>query len=105
MTRTLLQLNYQLKNYDKAIRVGNRAIKGGFATDDNKRLIAQAYYLKGDYKSAQKAEDAIIDAQVALRPAAEGRGAEARAQCLHQDRGCRLHAEGDGAAGQLLPQA
>jgi hypothetical protein len=64
MTRTLLALNYQLKNYDKAIDYGNRAVKGGFATEDNKRLIAQSYYLKGDYKGALKAEDAIVEAQV-----------------------------------------
>jgi tetratricopeptide (TPR) repeat protein len=64
LTRALLALNFQLKNYDKAIEFGQRAIKGGFATEDNKNLVAQAYYLKGDYKDAMKQESALVDAQI-----------------------------------------
>ncbi len=64
LTRALLALNFQIKNYDKAIDFGQRAIKGGFATDDNKNLVAQAYYLKGNYKDSYKIESALIDQQV-----------------------------------------
>ena len=64
LTRALLALNFQVKNYDKAIDFGQRAIKGGFATDDNKNLVAQAYYLKGNYKEALKTESALVDGQI-----------------------------------------
>ncbi|HEX4387050.1 MAG TPA: hypothetical protein VH109_00320 [Steroidobacteraceae bacterium] len=62
--KILLSLNYQLKNYDKAIEFGQQAIKGGFATEEDKNTVAQAYYLKGDWKNAQKAEDALIDTEI-----------------------------------------
>lgn len=48
--RALAQVNYQIKNYDKAVEFGNRAVKDGYADDDMYTLIAQAYYLKADYK-------------------------------------------------------
>jgi tetratricopeptide (TPR) repeat protein len=64
LTRALLALNFQIKNYDKAIDFGQRAIKGGFATDENKNLVAQAYYLKGNFKEALKAESALVDGQI-----------------------------------------
>ena len=62
--KTLLALNYQLKNYDKAIEYGQQAVKGGFANEEDKNTLAQAYYLKGDFKSAFKTEDGIIDAEI-----------------------------------------
>lgn len=49
--RALSQVNYQLKNYPKSLEFGNRAIKGGFADNDIFVLVAQAYYIQGDYKS------------------------------------------------------
>ena len=64
LTRALLALNFQVKNYDKAIEFGQRAIKGGFATEDNKNVVAQAYYLKGNYKEAQKTEEALVDSEI-----------------------------------------
>jgi tetratricopeptide repeat protein len=57
-------MNYQLKNYDKAIEYGNRAIKGGFADDEMKTLVGQSYYLKGDYKGTLKYYDALVDQQI-----------------------------------------
>lgn len=63
-TRIVAQLNYQLKNYDKAIEFGNKVIKGGYADDEMKTLVGQSYYLKGDYKGTIKYYDPIIDAQV-----------------------------------------
>ncbi len=62
--KALAQMNYSLKNYDKAIEYGQRAIKGGFADDEMKTLVGQSYYLKGDYKGTLKYYDPIIDAQI-----------------------------------------
>jgi tetratricopeptide (TPR) repeat protein len=64
LIKMLLALNYQLKNYDKAIDYGQQAIKGGFATEEDKNTVAQAYYLKGDWKNAYKSEDALIDQEI-----------------------------------------
>lgn len=62
--RALAQMNYSLKNYDKAIEYGQRAIKGGYADDDMKTLVGQSYYLKGDYKGTLKYYDPMIEAQI-----------------------------------------
>jgi tetratricopeptide (TPR) repeat protein len=62
--RALAQVNYQIKNYDKAIEFGNRAIKGGFADDDMYTLVGQAYYIKGDFKGSEKFLDEYVDSQV-----------------------------------------
>ena len=62
--RALAQVNYQIKNYDKAIEFGNRAVKGGFADDDMYTLVGQAYYIKGDYKGSEKFLDEYVDSQV-----------------------------------------
>ena len=56
--------NYQLKNYDKAIDYGNRAIKGGFADEDINTIVGQSYYLKGDWKNTLKFYQPIVDADV-----------------------------------------
>jgi len=52
--RTLAQINYQLKDYDKAIQYADRAIKEGNANEDIYTIQAQSYFLKGDYKGAQQ---------------------------------------------------
>lgn len=62
--RALAQLNYQLKNYDKAIEFGNRAIKGGFADAEMETLVGQAYYLKGDWKGTLKFERELVEGQI-----------------------------------------
>ncbi len=59
-TRELSQIYYQLKNYDKAIEYGQRAIKGGFAEEQTKTIVGQAYYLKGDWKGTLKFEDDLV---------------------------------------------
>jgi tetratricopeptide (TPR) repeat protein len=61
--RTLAQLNYQAKDYDKAIQYGERALKEGNANDDVYTLVDQAYYLKGDYRGALQAMNAHMDAE------------------------------------------
>lgn len=54
LLRGLVQLNYNEKNYDKAIEFGGRIVERGEANDDIRLLIAQAYYLKPDYPGTRK---------------------------------------------------
>ena len=58
--KQLLTINYQLKNYDKVIALGDTAQKGGYADEEIQTLIGQAYYLKGDYKKSTAIMDGII---------------------------------------------
>jgi tetratricopeptide (TPR) repeat protein len=62
--KAVAQIAYQLKNYDKAIEYGNRAIKGGYADEEMKTLVGQSYYLKGDFKGTLKYYDSLIDSQL-----------------------------------------
>jgi len=62
--RQLAEANYQIKNYDKAIEFGTRAIKGGFADEELKTLVGQAYYLKGDWKNALRFEEGLVDEKI-----------------------------------------
>jgi tetratricopeptide (TPR) repeat protein len=62
--KALAQLNYQVKNYDKAVEFGNRAVKGGFADEEMSTLVGQAYYLKGDWKGTLKFEEAAVDSDI-----------------------------------------
>ena len=62
--RNLAAIEYQLKNYDKAIDYGNRAIKGGFADDNMYTIVGQAYRMKGDWHSSLKFEEEIADNQL-----------------------------------------
>jgi predicted Zn-dependent protease len=62
--KALAQVNYQIKNYDKAIEFGNRAIKAGGADDDMYTLVAQAYYIKSDFKGTEKFVNDYVDDQV-----------------------------------------
>jgi tetratricopeptide (TPR) repeat protein len=62
--RQLAEANYQIKNYDKAIEFGLRAIKGGFADEELKTLVGQAYYLKGDWKNTLHFEESLIDDKI-----------------------------------------
>ncbi len=43
-----------LKNYDKALEYGNRAIKDGYGTMAVQVIVAQSYYLKNDFKTHQQ---------------------------------------------------
>ncbi len=64
LTKTLVAINYQIKNYDKTIELGNKAIKGGYATDEIKNVVAQSYYLKGDWKGTLGAENVLVDDEI-----------------------------------------
>jgi tetratricopeptide (TPR) repeat protein len=62
--KAVAQLNYQLKNYDRAIEYGNKAIQGGFADDDINTIVGQAYYLKGDWPGTLKFEQGLADSDI-----------------------------------------
>src|ERR1700716_1440143 len=62
--RQLAEANYQIKNYDKAIEFGTRAIKGGFADEELRTLVGQASYLKGDWKGTLRFEEGLVDTQI-----------------------------------------
>ena len=62
--KAVAQINYQLKNYDKAIEYGNRAIKNGAGDDEINVIVGQSYYLKNDYKGTLKFFQPVIDADI-----------------------------------------
>jgi tetratricopeptide (TPR) repeat protein len=64
LVKQLATINYQNKNYDKAISFGNRAIQGGYADDQIKTIVGQSYYLKGDWKNTLKFESDIVNSQI-----------------------------------------
>jgi tetratricopeptide (TPR) repeat protein len=51
--KAVAQINYHIKNYDKAIQYGTDAIADGFADDEMYTLVAQAYYLNAQYDSVR----------------------------------------------------
>jgi Tetratricopeptide repeat len=64
VVKALMQINYQLKNYDKAIEYGEKARKEGYADDDMNVITGQAYYLKEDWKGTLSFEQNLVDADI-----------------------------------------
>lgn len=64
-TSTVALLNYQLKNYDKAIENGGRAMRLGSTSPQLTTMVAQAYYLKGDWDGAQRFTATVVAQQIA----------------------------------------
>jgi tetratricopeptide (TPR) repeat protein len=64
IVKAVAQLNYQLKQYDRAIDYGMRAVKGGYADEDINIIVGQSYYLKGDWKGTLNFEQSLVDADV-----------------------------------------
>ncbi len=62
-TVALAQLNYQIRNYDKAIQYGQEAIDKGWADAQMPTLVGQAYYLKSDWKGTERFERAQVTAE------------------------------------------
>jgi hypothetical protein len=50
--KALAELNYQLKDFAKAVKFGTLAAKEGAADEKTYVLVSQAYYLQADYRSA-----------------------------------------------------
>jgi tetratricopeptide (TPR) repeat protein len=65
--RSLSQLHYEMKNYGKAIEVGNRAINAGDTEDQMFVLVAQAYYLLGQFAQLIQFLDPYVDRQLSQR--------------------------------------
>ncbi|HEY1899259.1 MAG TPA: tetratricopeptide repeat protein [Steroidobacteraceae bacterium] len=57
-------LYYELKNYDKAIEYANRAMKDGYGTDKLQLIAAQSYYLKNDFKDANRAIQGMVSDEI-----------------------------------------
>jgi tetratricopeptide (TPR) repeat protein len=64
IVKATAQINYQLKNYDKAIEYGNKAIKGGFGDEEINIIVGQSYYLKGDWKGTIGFFRPLVDADI-----------------------------------------
>jgi tetratricopeptide (TPR) repeat protein len=62
--KVLAQINYQVKNYDKAIEFGERAMKAGINDDDMNTIVSQSYYLKNDFKGTLKFVNQEVDEEV-----------------------------------------
>ncbi|MBV8306284.1 MAG: tetratricopeptide repeat protein, partial [Gammaproteobacteria bacterium] len=94
MVKQLATINYQTKNYDKAIDFGNRAIKGGFADEQIKTIVGQSYYLKGDWKNTLKFEQDLVNAQVKAgqTPSLESLQLIYSSCTKMQDEACQTHA-------------
>lgn len=94
--RALAALNYQLKNYDKAIEYGRRAINGGRGDDEMQKVVGQAYYLKGDWKSTIAFEDELVADQIrrGATPAKESLLLLLSACVKLQDSDCKTRALG-----------
>jgi tetratricopeptide (TPR) repeat protein len=92
--KALAQVNYQIKNYDKAIEFGNRAIKSGSADDDMYTLVAQAYYIKNDFKGTEKFVNDYVDEQVKAGKAPKEQTLQLlMSACVKQDnQDCTTHA-------------
>ncbi|MGC1457644.1 MAG: hypothetical protein WA825_05155 [Steroidobacteraceae bacterium] len=65
LTSAVATLNYQIKNYDKAIEFGDRAMRLGSTDANLPAIVAQAYYLKGDWDGAQKFVATAVSQQIA----------------------------------------
>ena len=57
-------LNYQLKNYAKALDFGKQAIDAGDTRGEVKNLVVQADYLNGNYKETDQAARSLVDEEV-----------------------------------------
>lgn len=62
--RAIANMYYTIKNYDMAIEFGNRAIKAGYADERVRALVAQAYYLKADYRDTIRVVEGWVDSQI-----------------------------------------
>jgi tetratricopeptide (TPR) repeat protein len=70
LLRTLMSIDYQNKEYEKAIQYGKRAQAAGDSSGDTALTIAQAYYLNGSYKEALSSMEELVarDEQAGRKP-------------------------------------
>jgi hypothetical protein len=67
-TRQLAGVNYQIKNYDKAIEYGTKALDAGYGDAEYKdtmfTVVSQAYYIKEDYKNTIAFTDKYVENEI-----------------------------------------
>src|SRR5690349_11172981 len=61
--KALAQVNYQIKNYDKAIEFGTQSLKNA-PDDDMTTLVSQAYYIKNDFPGTIKFVNESVDSSI-----------------------------------------
>jgi Tetratricopeptide repeat len=93
-TVALAQLNYQVKNYPKAIQFGTEAIDKGWADAQMPTLVGQAYYLKSDWKGTVNFEKQQIaaDEKKGVTPSNESLQLLLSACLKTHDEGCENNA-------------
>lgn len=64
-TAAAAMVNYQLGNYDKAIELGTRALHSASPNPQIPTVVAQAYYLKGDWSGAERFEEDLVNRRIA----------------------------------------
>jgi tetratricopeptide (TPR) repeat protein len=91
--KALAQVNYQIKNYDKAVEFGTQSLKNA-PDDDMVTLVSQAYYIKGDYKGTVKFLDETVDSQIKAgkQPKEQMLNLLLNACLKDNDNGCTTHA-------------
>jgi hypothetical protein len=92
--KDLATIEYQLKDYPKALEYGNRALKGGFADSNTYLVVSQSYYLKGDYKDARHVlEDQVSKEMKEGRTPTEDQLRLIQSSCTNMgDKPCETHA-------------
>ena len=90
----LATLNYQLKNFAKAVSFGTLAAREGFADEKTYVLVSQAYYLQGDYRAAATFTGDRVQAVIARHEVPSESSLQViLSSCAKlQDRGCEVHA-------------
>jgi hypothetical protein len=92
--KDLPKIFYQLKDYGKAVEYGNRAVKAGLADPTTYLLVSQAYYLKGDFRSAQHFTDTTVSNEIKQgETPKEGQLQLILSSCVKlNDQSCETHA-------------
>jgi tetratricopeptide (TPR) repeat protein len=66
--RQLAGVNYQIKNYEKAIEYGTKALDAGYGDAEYREMmftvVSQAYYIKEDYKNTQSFTEKYVQSQL-----------------------------------------
>ena len=57
-------LAYQMKDYDQAIKYGTQAVNDGDAPLQLQTVVAQAYYIKENYKGTSDYSHGVVDSQL-----------------------------------------
>jgi len=95
LLRTLMSIDYQNKDYDKAIQYGQQSLAAGDLSPETPMIIAQANYLKGNYKEALAGMEAIV-----ARDEAAGR--KPSEQSLNLVWNCAIKVKDDAAASRAI---